>query len=68
MKRKGTQNYFTNLLKDVECIIVILSTVSQGTMYAVKDVAYKFEIKVVYHRSKGIFIILNVVHENVAFY
>ncbi|WP_412758763.1 DUF2325 domain-containing protein [Oceanobacillus caeni] len=61
-------NYFSNLLKDVECVIVILSAVSHGTMYAVKDVADKFGIKVVYHRSKGISSVINAVHENVAFY
>ena len=68
IKRKGTKNYFSNLLKDVECVIVILSAVSHGTMYAVKDVADKFGIKVVYHRSKGISSVINAVHENVAFY
>ncbi|MDQ0246488.1 hypothetical protein J2S09_004092 [Bacillus fengqiuensis] len=68
MKRKGTKNYFTNLLKDVECVILILSAVSHGTMYAVKDVADNLGIKVVYHRSKGISSVLKVVHETVAFY
>ncbi len=68
IKRKGAKNYFSNLLKDVESVIVILSAVSQGIMYAVKDAADKFGVKVVYHCSKGISSVINAVHENVAFY
>ncbi len=45
MKRKGNKNYFSNLLKDVECVIVILSAISHGTMYAVKDAADKSKTK-----------------------
>ena len=49
-------------------VIVILLAVSHGIMYAVKDAADKFGIKVVYHRSKGISSVINAVNENVAFY
>ncbi|WP_400245943.1 DUF2325 domain-containing protein [Niallia sp. JL1B1071] len=67
MKRTGTKNFFGNLLKDVDCVIFILSAVSHGTMYAVKEVAADLGIKVVYQRSKGISGVLQAVHDNVAF-
>ena len=67
MKRTGIKNYFENLLKDVDCVILILSAVYHGTMYAVKEVAANLGIKVVYQRSKGISGVLQAVHENVAF-
>ncbi|MGF9982752.1 DUF2325 domain-containing protein [Bacillus subtilis] len=67
MKRTGVKNYFRNLLKDVDCVILIPSAVSHGTMYAVKEVATDLGIKVVYQRSKGISGVLQAVHDNVAF-
>lgn len=67
MKRTGTKNFFSHLLKDADCVILILSAVSHGTMYAVKEVASELGIKVVYQRSKGISGVLQAVHDNVAF-
>lgn len=68
MKRAGVKNFFTNLLKDVECVIVILTAVSHGTMYAVRDVAGELGIKVIYQRSKGTSGIVKALHENMFFY
>lgn len=67
MRRKGAKKYFTNLLKDVECVIIITTAVSHGTMYSVRDVADKFGIKVIYHRSKGVAGVINAVRESVSF-
>jgi hypothetical protein len=67
MKRTGTKNFFANLLKDVECVIIILTAVSHGTMYAIKDIASELGIKVIYQRSKGISGIVKAIHDNVVF-
>ncbi|MDG4658208.1 DUF2325 domain-containing protein [Ectobacillus antri] len=67
MKRTGVKTYFTNLLKDVECVIIILTAVSHGTMYAVKEVAHELGVKVIYQRSKGVSSIVRAIHAEVVF-
>ncbi|HDW3057131.1 DUF2325 domain-containing protein [Bacillus paranthracis] len=67
IKRKGSKEFYEKLIKEVNCVILILNAVSHKTMYEVREVAKKFDIPIIYHKTKGVNSTIRKIHDKVAF-